>query len=468
MESPEPKLNVMKDATKKYSRKEVFGWITYDWANSAFYTIVITVLGGPYLQALARADVGEDGVVYSFGTLGSVTPESMIPFFLGISILMQVFFLPLLGAIADFTHLKKSLMLGFSYLGVIASGLLFFIVGDNYLIGCLLLSVSNMFFAAANVFYNAFLIDVAPEADRDSVSSRGYALGYLSGVVILVACLLFLQSSATFNLDKGLAVRICMLASSLWWGLFSIVTFATLRRREAPKAVPPGSNLLTIGFSGIGVTLRDLAKLPKTLRFLLAYLFYNDGIQTVILTSSIFINYELFVSRGIASAKTVIGELPAEEFLIVVFLIAQVGAVLGSLGFNQLSKLLGAKRTILVCLGIWCSIVAFAFNFLDTPGQAQLMGAMIGSVLGSTQALSRSLFSQLIPPGRESSFFGFYEISEKGTSWMGTMVFSIVVAAEGSYRKGILAVATFFVIGFVILLFTDTDAGIREAAGLKE
>ena len=178
-------MNVMKDATKKYSRKEVFGWITYDWANSAFYTIVITVLGGPYLQALARADVGDDGVVFSFGTLGSVTPESMIPFFLGISILVQVFFLPLLGAIADFTHLKKSLMLGFSYLGVIASGLLFFIVGDNYLIGCLLLSVSNMFFAAANVFYNAFLIDVAPEADRDSVSSRGYALGYLSGVVIL-------------------------------------------------------------------------------------------------------------------------------------------------------------------------------------------------------------------------------------------------------------------------------------------
>ena len=435
-------------------RKELFGWAVYDWANSAFYTIVITVLGGPYLQALARADVGANGTVLSFGGLGAVTAESMISFFLGISIFSQVFFLPLLGAIADYTHLKKKMMLVFSYAGVVTSSLLFFIVGDSYLIGCALLMVSNMSFAAANVFYNAFLVDIATEDIRDKVSSYGYALGYFSGVVILVACLGFLSVAEGFGIEQGLAVRICMLTASLWWGVFSVVTFLLLKSRGAVRQVPESKNLVTVGFSEIRESFRVLAKLPSTLRFLIAYLFYNDGIQTVILSSSIFINYELFVAKGMESDQ---------KFLLIIFLIAQFFAVVGSIVFERIARLLGTKETILLCLGLWSAVVIYGYAFFETKGQALLLGGMIGVVLGSTQALSRSLFSQMIPKGRESSFFGLYEISEKGTSWMGAMVFSVVVASTGSYRQALLAVIGFFVVGMIVLFLTDTDRAIHEA-----
>jgi UMF1 family MFS transporter len=438
---------------------EVLGWINYDWANSAFYTIVVTVLAGPYLQALARSSVGRDGVVLSFGSLGSVTPESMISFFLGISILSQVLFLPLLGAIADYTHLKKRFMVIFTYAGVLSSSLLFFIVGDSFLVGCALLMLANMSFAAANVFYNAFLVEVAAADQRDKVSSYGYAAGYSSGVVMLVLCLSFLSYSDEFGLEKGLAVRISMLAATLWWGAFSVFTFLTLKARGAIRSIPDGQSVLTVGFSEIGTTFRSLAKLPHTLRFLVAYLFYNDGIQTVILTSSIFINYELFEAKGLESDQA---------FLLSIFLGAQIFAVIGGLVFERVARVLGAKSTILLCLALWVGIVVYAYGFFQTEFQARLLGAFIGFVLGSAQALSRSLYSQMIPLGRESSFFGIYEISEKGTSWLGMMVFSVVVASTGSYRSAILAVILFFVLGSIMLIFTDTDRAVAEAAAFKE
>ena len=441
----------------KNDRKEIFGWITYDWANSAFYTIVITVLLGPYLTALAQADVGKNGVVFDLGFLGSVTAESLVPNALALSVVSQVCFLPILGSLADYTNLKKKMMAFFCYFGVVASCLLFFITGENYILGCILMILANMSFAATNVFYNAYLIDITTEDKRDKISSWGFAAGYLGGFIMLVASLAFIQNVELFGITTSLAARISMLIASLWWGVFAIITFLLIKNRDVINEVPKDQNIITIGFKELYTTLKQLVGLKYTLLFLIAYLFYNDGIQTVILNSSVFLSQELFISKGLETDQA---------FLLGIFALAQIMAVVGSILFEYISRFLGAKKTIMICLSIWGGIVVFAYGFLDSQFQAWIMGAFIGLVLGSTQALSRSLFSQMIPKGRESSFFGLYEISEKGTSWVGNLVFAIVIASTGSYRQAILVLIFFFVIGIVLLLVTNTAKAIHEAGNL--
>lgn len=438
----------------KNSRKEIFGWMMYDWANSAFYTTVVSVLVGPYLTALAQENVGRGGTVIFLGPLGSITAENLFTTTLGVSIFLQVFLLPVLGAIADYTDLKKKMMAFFCYTGVIASCVLFFIKGDSYLWGCFLLLIANICFAAANVFYNAFLIDVTTEDLRDKISSYGFAFGYLGGVLMLILNFGLIFYAGQIGISQSLAVRISMLMASLWWGIFSIITFLLIRSRNTGKKRLPHRHLVKIGFRELWLTLKDLYGLKYTLMFLVAYLFYNDGIQTVILNSSVFLSQELFVSRGLETSQT---------FLIGIFFVAQVAAFIGALFFERISRFLGAKRTILVSLFIWCAIVIYAYAFLETQLQAVIMGVFIGLVLGSSQALSRSLYSQMIPKERESAFFGLYEISEKGTSWLGNLVFAVVIGVTGSYRQAILGIIVFFVIGSVLLLLTDTRKAIHQA-----
>lgn len=439
----------------KNDRKEIFGWMVYDWANSAFFTTVVGVLIGPYLLNLAQNAVGENGVILDL-IFFKVTPKGLPAFCTAVSVISMVVVLPVLGAIADYTHLKKLLMAIFSYAGVIAGSLLFFVT-DSYIFCSLLFILSTMSFAAANVFYNAFLIDITTEDNRDKVSSYGYGLGYLSGFLMLVLNLIFISNAESLNISTGLAVRICFLAASLWWGIFAAITFYLIKTRRPEKVVPKDKNLITVGFGEVWQTLKELRRLRYTMLFLIAYLFYNDGIQTVILQSSVFISYELFTSKG----------LPVDNsFLIIIFGIAQISAFAGALGFERIARFLGAKRTIILSLVIWCAIVIYAYAFFESKMQAYIMGAFIGMVLGSAQALSRSLYSQMIPAGRESSFFGLYEISEKGTSWMGQLLFTIIVGATGSFRQAILGLIVFFVVGSIILFFTDTTKAIHEAGNL--
>lgn len=439
----------------KNDRKEIFGWMLYDWANSAFFTTTIGVLIGPYLLGLAQNAVGEDGVILDL-TLFKVTPKGLPAFCTAISVVSMVVVLPILGAIADYTHLKKHLMAVFCYAGVVAGALLFFVT-ESYIVCSLLFIASSMFFAASNVFYNAYLIDITTEDQRDKVSSYGYGLGYISGFVMLVLNLLFISNAESLGFTTGGAVRVCFLAAALWWGVFAAVTFFLLKTRSAIKSVPDSKNIVSVGFTELWQTLKELRRLRYTKLFLVAYLFYNDGIQTVILQSSVFISYELFTSKGIETDNS---------FLLIIFAIAQISAAAGAFIFERIARLLGGKRTIILSLLVWCAIVIYAYGFFATKTQAYFMGAVIGMVLGSAQALSRSLYSQMIPAGRESSFFGLYEISEKGTSWMGQLMFTIIVGATGSFRQAILGLIVFFVIGSIILLFTDTTRAIHEAGNL--
>jgi UMF1 family MFS transporter len=438
----------------KNNPREIFGWKMYDWANSGFYTTVVGTLFSPYITRLAQDAVGKNGTVMDLGFLGKVTAESFPTLCVSISVGAQVVLLPILGALGDYSNLKKRLMAVFCYTGVISNALLFFITGNLYLLGGLLFIIANLCFGAAIVFYNAFLPEITTEDQRDRVSSRGYAYGYFGGGVLLAFNLVLVTFAERFGISTGMAVRLSFLSAALWWGGFAIIAFRRLKTREAVKELPPGQSYLTAGFVELRSTFKELKRLPGTLKYLIAYLIYNDGIQTVIFASSAFLEQELF-------------RAPNPTFLLQIFLVVQFVAVIGALAFERLAYLIKTKNAIVVSLVLWSGVVIYAYGFMRNIYQAWAMAIVIAIVLGGSQALSRSLFSRMIPAGREASFFGIYEVSERGTSWMGPLLFSVVVASTGSYRQAILSLIFFFVVGLVLMFFTDTDRAVHAAGNLE-
>lgn len=442
----------------KNKKRETFGWLMYDWANSAYYTTVIGVLIAPYLTSLAQAHVGENGVVFDLGFLGNVTAKSLTSLTTVVGVIIQAFLMIFLSAIADYSGAKKIFMMILCYIGVLAGGLLFFIDGSNYLFGCFLLIISNVCIGASLVFYNSFLNDIAPPEERDKISAHGYAYGYVGGSIMLILNLLLLKNAENLGITQGLAVRLSILSAVIWWGGFALITFKFLKSRHVKKDLPPGENIFGVALRELRQTFRQFIKLRYTLLFLIAYLFYNDGIQTVIYQASVFVEQELFIAKG----------LPADRsFLFLLFLEVQIVAFLGAIFWERLSRLIGTKATILTTLAWWAGVVIYAYQFLTDKNEAWYLGAAIGFVLGGTQSLSRSLYSKMIPEGREASFFSFYEISEKGTSWMGLLVFSIIVSSTGSYRQAILALIFFFIVGGACLALTNVKKAIGDAAAMR-
>ncbi|MFZ0062394.1 MAG: MFS transporter [Pyrinomonadaceae bacterium] len=442
---------------EKNNPREIFGWKIYDWANSAFSTTIAGALYGPYLTEITQKTVGENGVVLSLGTMGAITAKSFFPKCVSVAVFLQIFVLPILGSVADYSNLKKKLMAVFCYIGVTATCLMFFVTGNLYWLGGLLFIVANLSFGAAVVLYNGFLNEITTEDQRDKVSSRGFAYGYLGGGFLLALNFLLVLNAGRLGLDTALAVRISLLSAGVWWGGFALITFARLKSRVAEKTLPPNKSYLTVGFSELGRTFRELARLRSTLRYLIGYLFFNDGIQTVISMASVFLSQELFVAKGIPTDQS---------FLLGIFLLVQFVAIFGALIFEKLAYVIGTKRAVLVSLIIWSGVVVYGYGFLQTTRDAWVMAAIIGIVMGGSQALSRSLFSRMIPEGREASFFGLYEVSERGTSWLGPLIFGIVVAMTNSYRHALLSLIGLFVIGTVILYLTNTDRAIHEAGNL--
>jgi MFS transporter, UMF1 family len=436
--------------------RELFGWKMYDWANSAFSTTVVGALYGPYLTRVTQNAIGENGVIANLGTF-AITAKSFYPLCISVAVVLQALSLPILGSIADYSHLKKKMMATFCYTGVAATCLMFFVTGRLYWLGGILFIIANLSFGAAVVFYNGFLNDITTEDQRDKISSRGFAYGYLGGGLLLAANFALVTFADRLHLSTGMAVRLSLLSAGVWWGVFSLITFATLRNRAPEKSLPRGKSYLTVGFAELGRTFRELARLRHTLRYLIAYLFFNDGIQTVISLASVVMAQELFVAKGLETD---------ESFLLGIFLMVQFMAIFGALIFERLAYAITTKRAILISLLIWSAVVIYGYKFLHTTREAWFMAAVIAIVMGGSQALSRSLFSRMIPKGREASFFGLYEVSERGTSWLGPFIFGAVVAATNSYRQALLSVIVLFVVGTIILYFTDTDRAIHEAGNL--
>jgi MFS transporter, UMF1 family len=429
--------------------REQRAWYWYDWANSAFATTVAGVLFAPYLIAIAK----EAAVDNRIDVLGlNIAPGSLPSFVITASTLISAVALPVLGAVADRTARKKDLLAGFAWAGATAAALLFFVTGSNWQLGAIAFIVANFCFGAAAVFNDAILPLISDEQERDRVSSRGWAFGYAGGGLLLAINFVVVSFYDTFGLTEGMAVRLSMLSAAVWWAGFTFIPFRGLKNREPRDVVPESGGVLHRSFGQLVHTLKDLRNYPVALTFLVAYLFFNDGIQTVIASASIYGVEQLKFSQG-----TVLGT----------YLLVQLVAIFGALGFGRLAGRHGAKRVILGGLVGWMAIVTVA---LFLPQEALVpflvLGVAIGVVLGGTQALARSYFSLLIPHGKEAEYFSFYHAMDRGTSWFGTLVFGLVFQFTGSYRPAIFALIVFFVVGGVLLLKVDTERGIREAGNV--
>ncbi|MCB5165246.1 MFS transporter [Streptomyces bambusae] len=426
-------------------RREQTGWYFYDFACSVYSTSVLTVFLGPYLTAIAKHAADAEGFVHPLGV--PVRAGSFFAYTVSASVILAVLVMPLVGAVADRTGRKKPLLAAAAYTGAAATLGMFFLEGDRYLLGGLLLIVANASLAVSMVLYNSYLPQIAEPDERDTVSSRGWAFGYASGAFVLVLNLVLFQGHEEFGLSEGAAVRICLASAGLWWGAFALVPLRRLRDRAVVRSgaeAPVGT-----GWKQLVATLKDMRKHPLTLAFLLAYLVYNDGVQTVISQASVYGSEELGLEQST---------------LITAVLLVQVLAVVGALGMGRLARTYGAKRTILGSLAAW-TVTLGAGYFLPAgaPVAFFLLAAMIGLVLGGSQALSRSLFSHLVPRGKEAEYFSAYEISDRGVSWVGPLVFGLTYQLTGSYRDAIISLVAFFALGFVLLARVPVRQAIAAA-----
>jgi UMF1 family MFS transporter len=471
----------------------------YDWANSVFSTSVITVFLGPYLTSVAEAGAGPDGRISVLGW--AMDPTALYPYATSLSVLLQIVLLPAVGAIADYTGRKRMLLGVLAYLGAFATAGLYFVQGTGYLLGAGLFVLANLAFGASVVVANSFLPEISDPDERDTVSSRGWAMGYLGGALLLTVHLVLYLAHDTLGVAEGHAVRISMASAGLWWAVFTVIPLLRLRDRRGAAAAPAvpaaadapgapgapddpddpdapddpegadgakvpvgaggahpaaparratGAAAVLASFGQLARTVRGLRAHPGTLVFLVGYLLFNDGIQTVIAFSATFADQALGLGQ---------------EVQIGAILMVQFVAFGGALLLGAMARRLGTKRTILGSLLVWMVVVAVA-PLLQAGSAVQffLLAFFIAIVMGGTQALSRSLFSLLIPRGKEAEYFGLYEISDKGSAFLGSLTLGVALdATGGDYRMAILSLIVFFIAGFAVLLFLNVPKAIRSA-----
>lgn len=420
-------------------------WYLYDWANSAFSTTVVTVFLGPYLTGIADSAADENGFVNFLGF--DIRGGSLYPYAISISVILQVLILPVVGAIADRIQ-KRNLLLGiFAYIGAIATMALYLVGDGDFTLGALLFILANLTFGSAIVVYNSYLPDIATPDERDAISSRGWAMGYAGGGLLLIANLALFLLHESFGLTSTEAVRISLFSAGFWWAAFAMVTIRGLRELNRPSG-EVGKDAVAVGFKELIQTYKDIKKYPETFKFLIAYLLYNDGIQTVIALSGTYAIVELALG---------------ESDLITAILIVQAVAFIGALALGRIAGKFGAKNVVLASLVVW-SVLVFAAYFIPQGAVTiyYFLGAGIGFVLGGSQALSRSLYSQVIPKEKEAKYFSFYEIAERGTAWIGTAAFGVAFTLTNSYRASILFLVVFFVAGGLLLTRVDIRKAIEQ------
>jgi UMF1 family MFS transporter len=441
-------------------RRAVSGFTLYDAANSAFVTVVVTAVGGPFLTAIANEAADGNGRISLLGL--HPRAASLFAYAVSFSVILQVLLLPLLGALADRPAAKRRLLVVSTAVGVVATLVLAAVPMGAALPGVLAFVVCNVAYGSAILAYNAYLADVAELPDRDRVSARGFAFGYAGGAFVLAVSLGLLAAADPLGLDSGSAARLTIALSAIWWGSLGVVA---VRRLDAVRLLPghvehgvtePLAQQVRDSLRQLRGSFAALRALPGTLRYLIAFLLFNDAIQAVVALSAVVLTHELFVAEGLP-------EDDATPFLLQLILLIQVVAIFGAAGSAKLAARIGAKSTLLLTLVLWIGVVVYAVVALNSTTAAYVMGVVIALVLGGSQALARSLFSSMVPDGRQASFFGFYELAERGTAWIGTLIFAVVLDITGSYRGALLSLLVLFVAGAALLAVTDTDAAIEAA-----
>ena len=427
--------------------RTLFGWCMYDWANSAYAT---TVLVGLLPYYFINSVVGPDGLAIGGATFSGF---SLWGFAIGLAAFLTFLSAPVLGAIADFSAAKKRFLLFFSYAGSLLTLLLYFSRSGDVYRTLVIFLIAQVAYIAANVFYDAFLPEIASEDKLDWISGKGYSYGYVGGGIHFGLALALVAGHASLGLSQEQAVRIAILTAGLWWGGFTLLTAKYLRETssttplpEAYRGWPRPLAYATVGLSRTIRTTLRVGRFRHLLLFLIAYMLYNEGIQTVIQMATAYGTEEL--------------RLEAWQ-LMLTLLIIQVIAFAGALLFGWMAGRIGSKNAVMVSLVGWSGVVIYAC-FIHTAGEYFFLGTVVGLVLGGSQALSRSLYGSMIPEGASAEFFGFYTVFSKFSSFWGPFTLATIRQLTGSARLSIASLIVFFVLGLVLLYFVDEEKA-REA-----
>jgi UMF1 family MFS transporter len=418
-----------------FSNRAQLGWCLYDWANSAFATVILSAVLPVYFVSLAP----EAGIPV-FWSAAPVQTTAFWGYTVSLSMVIVALTAPGLGNLADRRNWRRPLLILFCLLGSLATSGLFFAGPGQYLLAAGLFIIGNIGFASGNIFYNAFLPRLATGHEADRLSARGFAFGYVGGGLMLLIVFLLIQQHTLFGLaDKGVATRLGFLFTGIWWLGFALPTFAWIREeQQANTHVQP----LRTPHDYLRA-IKDLRSYPDLARFLIAFLLYNDGIQTIIAVSAIFARAELGLTTG-----TILG----------CFLMIQFVATPGALLFARLAGRFGSRATILVTLVAFTAISCYA-AIMRSATEFWILGFFVAIVLGGSQAISRSLFSSMVPEARSAEFFGFYAISSKFASIFGPLLFALLIDLTGSNRIAIFSLAAFFIAGIALLLTVNVERG---------
>jgi len=408
-------------------RKQVLSWSMYDWANSAFATSILSGILPIYYSTVAASNLEPN------------TATIYWSYTLAISLVIIALLAPVFGAITDYSNKKKTFLKVFAGIGIFFTALLYFINSGDWLFASIIFILANTGFSLAEIFYNSLLKFVAKEDDVDRVSTFGYAFGYFGGGILLgINLLMFLYME-----DTQLAAKLSFLSVSVWWAFFSIPIFKYVKEPSTNTNVE-NINFITIGFSRMLSTVKEISKYRQPFIFLVAFWIYNDGIGTIIKLAIIY-GAELGISPA-----ALLGALLATQFIGIPFTIL----------FGKMSKKIGTKNSIYVGLMVYTLISILAF-FITTAIHFWILAIMVGTVQGGTQALSRSYYCTMIPEEKSAEFFGFYGMSSKFAGIFGPLLFAIVGTMTGSSRYGIVSIVIFFILGMILLSFVNE----KENAG---
>ncbi len=426
----------------KNDPKTIFGWCMYDWANSAYATTIMVGLLPAYF---AEVVVGREGVV-----IGGTTYEAdtLWAFTVGAATFIAFLTAPVLGAIADFSAARKRFLLSFAYTGCLFSLLLYFSERGDIAQTLLIFLIAQVGFTGANVFYDSFLPRIASDDQMDWVSGKGYSYGYVGGGLQVALALALVALHDSFGLTQAQAARLGIVMAAVWWGGFALFTVRYLKETDTAEPMPEryAAWPRPVAYAHIGVsrtltTTRRVGRFRHLAIFLLAFMLYDDAIQTVINLATVYGKVEL--------------ELPT-VYLLLTLLIVQAIASLGALIFSRLARRIGTKRTIMLTLGLWSGVVVYAY-FIQNAAQFFVMGAVVGIVLGGSQALSRSFYGSMVPEEASAEFYGFYTVFSKFAAMWGPWLFAIVKQATGSSRTAIISLIVLFVAGLILLVFVDEE-----------
>ena len=421
----------------KSNSKVVNAWCMYDWANSVYSLVITTAIFPLYYNAVTTTS--DNNYIVSFFGI-EIVNSVLYSYSLSFSFLILTIIQPILSGIADYSGNKKFFLRTFMYLGSISCISLYFFEGDNVEYGIILSVLASIGFTGSLVFYNAFLPEISTPNNFDKISARGYSFGYVGSVILLIICLILIQSFDVFGFESSKqATKFTFLLVGIWWILFAQITLFYLP--EKPKKMVLNRTILTYGMKEL-IKVWNYIKGVKHLKlYLLSYFFYSMGVQTIMLVASYFGDKEINLDQN---------------KLIFTILIIQLIAIFGAYFFAYVSRLKGNKFS-LITMNICWIIVCLTAYFTNNEYQFYLLAAVVGILMGGIQSLSRSTFSKLLPKeiGDNASFFNFYGISYNISVVIGTFSYGYIEQVTGSMRSSVLALTFFFIIGLFFLIRTQ-------------